>query len=372
MEIIKTRNGETRFKEKVYLNDGTTKTKTFFRKTDALKWKQDVESNKRKDPNFNLKSRQKFNLFQLHKEWMSSKIYFKRDERTIYQYERFFISHLEKHFGSKNIETFHSSDFDKLMKQLVERGMKPKSVNNVLAFIKQIFKYAEDENLIKSNPLKKVKKISEPQRDFQYLLEDEIKVLLRSNRFEPIYPVLLIALNTGLRIGEIFGLCWDCINIERRQMVIKRTLSRKGLKESTKTKLIRVLPMNDAVLNLFRELLRNQKSSKFVFADGSGNALKPDHFSSREFKRALDRADIKRIRFHDLRHTYASNYMMKGGNLYDLQKLLGHTKSETTNVYAHLAPEHLQEAAKVINFEVNDDSTSDLSKLNSPYLALAE
>jgi site-specific recombinase XerD len=112
--------------------------------------------------------------------------------------------------------------------------------------------------------------------------------------------------------------------------------------------------------------MRNQSSPKFVFADQDGNSLKVDHYSGREFRTALNRAGLNRIRFHDLRHTYASNFMMNGGNLYDLQKILGHTKSDTTNIYAHLSPAHLSNAVKIVNFSFDEVKTE-----HSPYLALA-
>lgn len=366
MEIIKTKGGELRFKEKVYLPDGSTRSKTFHRKTDALKWKQDTESQKRRDPSELLKTHRNLRLCDLYEIWMTTQIRSKRDERTVYQYERFYKGHFEKRFGSRFMDSFTSSDFDLLGKQLLDRGMKEKSVNNVLAFIKQIFRYAYSEGHLKEDPLLKIKKISEPQRDFKYLRKEEIHVLLRANRFEPIYPVLVIALNTGMRIGEIFGLCWDCISFETNNILVKRSLSRTTLKESTKTKLIRAIPMNDAVQAIMRNLVAQQTSSKYVLADAQGNSLRPDHYSSRDFKRALERAGLKPMRFHDLRHTYASNYMMSGGNLYDLQKILGHTKSDTTNIYAHLSPAHLQTAVRVVNFCIESESI----KADSPNLAL--
>ena len=76
----------------------------------------------------------------------------------------------------------------------------------------------------------------------------------------------------------------------------------------------------------------------------------------RSFFRAQKRAGLERhFRFHDLRHTFASHFMMNGGNLYDLQKILGHSKIEMTLRYAHLAPDHLVEAINVVNFSTSDN-----------------
>lgn len=72
---------------------------------------------------------------------------------------------------------------------------------------------------------------------------------------------------------------------------------------------------------------------------------------SRELRKFLCRAEVKRkIRFHDLRHTFASQYMMKGGSIYTLQKLLGHSSIQMTEIYAHLSKDHLRDAIEVMSF----------------------
>jgi hypothetical protein len=78
----------------------------------------------------------------------------------------------------------------------------------------------------------------------------------------------------------------------------------------------------------------------------------------RDFCNAQEEAGIKnQIRFHDVRHTFASHFMMNGGNLYDLQKILGHTNSKMTERYAHLSPTHLEKAMQVVSFGSEIDST---------------
>ena len=97
--------------------------------------------------------------------------------------------------------------------------------------------------------------------------------------------------------------------------------------------------------------MRNQSNPRFVFTDFDGQPYNPDHFSQRHFLKAQKRAGIARkISFHVLRHTYASLYMMNGGNVYDLQKILGHTKVDMTMKYAHLSPQHLRKAVETVRF----------------------
>ena len=82
----------------------------------------------------------------------------------------------------------------------------------------------------------------------------------------------------------------------------------------------------------------------------------------RDLRVFLKRAEVqKTFRFHDLRHTFASHFMMNGGNIYDLQKILGHTSLEMTQRYAHLAPEHLVRASNVVSFGANSKSSAYLA-----------
>jgi site-specific recombinase XerD len=92
------------------------------------------------------------------------------------------------------------------------------------------------------------------------------------------------------------------------------------------------------------------QKSEFVFTEEDGQPLDVNHIY-RHFQVAQKRAGITNtIRFHDTRHTFASNFMMNGGNLYDLQKLLGHTSIKMTERYAHLAPNHLEKTVGIVCF----------------------
>ena len=81
------------------------------------------------------------------------------------------------------------------------------------------------------------------------------------------------------------------------------------------------------------------------------------HHLYRDFQRSQKRAGFSRlIRFHDLRHTFASHFMMNGGNIYDLQKILGHTTLEMTQLYAHMSPAHLAEAIQIVAFKPDGEN----------------
>ena len=144
----------------------------------------------------------------------------------------------------------------------------------------------------------------------------------------------MCVLDTGMRRSEILTLRWDQI--------------RNGFiyLEKTKTKNKREIPINEELEKVFKEIRREQGlTSKCVFTYHSKTIRRVE----RAFKAALDRAKIEDFKFHDLRHTFASHVIMRGGSLKDVQELLGHKTMAMTLRYAHLSQEHKKKAVNLLN-----------------------
>ncbi|WP_084703421.1 site-specific integrase [Bacteriovorax sp. Seq25_V] len=205
------------------------------------------------------------------------------------------------------------------------------------------------EYLIKS-PIRGYPELVEDAPQLEYWTKDEIEQFISKNKGNPLLDFYIVVLNTGLRLGEICGLCWDRVDFDQNYLTINRSLTREGLRNTTKTNRTRYVPMNGSVRAILLERLKS-RISEFVFSSPSGEPLPYCHINQRHFKNAQHRAELtKIIRFHDLRHTYASHFMMNGGNLYTLQKLLGHTDIKTTMIYAHLDKDFLTQASQVVLF----------------------
>ena len=114
--------------------------------------------------------------------------------------------------------------------------------------------------------------------------------------------------------------------------------------------------MTPEVRAMLLATFHKQLNGKYVFVEKNGEEVKYAHVY-RRFHQAQDRAGVtNKIRFHDLRHSFASNYMMNGGNVFDLQKLLGHTKIDMTMRYAHFSPNHLQGSLRFMNMYEGETS----------------
>lgn len=122
-----------------------------------------------------------------------------------------------------------------------------------------------------------------------------------------------------------------------------------------------LLSQFDTMLHQFHHLssIPEQRNKQFVFATKDGLSLDYNHLSRKYFKKAQKDAGIaNRIRFHDLRHTYASQFMMSGGDIFTLQRLLGHKSLDMTMKYAHLSPSYLDKAANIVCFRGQMDGFS--------------
>jgi len=130
-------------------------------------------------------------------------------------------------------------------------------------------------------------------------------------------------------------------------ITVKRTFCLKEMKtkERTKTKRIRRIPINTSLQEI---LMEPRRKTQAVASSGAVQQAVVSgfdfHHASRIIRKVSEEAGVKPIRFHDLRHSFASNFMMRGGQIYKLQRLLGHTSIQMTERYSHLSPDHLNDA----------------------------
>ena len=141
-------------------------------------------------------------------------------------------------------------------------------------------------------------------------------------------PIVSTALMTGMRKQEILGLKWSQVHIEKA-LVPEISLIGKGGK-------VRHIPLSPDMINLLLDLEEGKGQSEFVFLLRG----KPMNDIKKGFALAMDRAGIFNFRFHDLRHTFASHFVMRGGDLLTLKEILGHSNLSMVQIYAHLADKH--------------------------------
>jgi integrase len=234
---------------------------------------------------------------------------------------------------------------------LIKRNLKPASVNKNISILKAMFAKAVEWGLVEEETLKqvrKVKQLQENNRRLRYLSKEECQKLLAEckERKEHLKPLIITALNTGMRRGEILSLKWE--NVDLRHGFILLEITKNGER--------REIPINATLRNVLEGVaLNNLDGSKHVFHDKEG---KPYQGVKTSFKTACTDAKITNFHFHDLRHTFASHLVMAGVDITTVKELLGHKTLTMTLRYAHLAPTHKVKALAVLDNTINFKPTA--------------
>ncbi len=215
--------------------------------------------------------------------------------------------------------------------------VKPASVNKDLTVIMAMLSRAVDWGYLKESPAKrKVRTLKTPNDSYRFLSNEEADLLLeacRDSECTDLYAMIVTAIHTGMRVGEIFNLHRQDINFKSG---IIDVVSREG--HLTKTNKSRSVPMSNFLTNVLQKHPR-RIDSPFVFP-GMGGGRRGD--INRVLHRARKKAGVAHFTVHDLRHTFASWAVMNGVHLVTLSKLLGHSDIKQTMRYAHLAPDYLR------------------------------
>jgi integrase/recombinase XerD len=260
----------------------------------------------------------------------------KHAKRTLADDKSRVRNYLKPAFGELAVHQITPRRISALERRLT-RILQPNTIRNVLGLLRAMLNLAVEHGWLASAP--KVRLPRAPDLEYSWLRSDqEIRRFLEAASKDP-YPGVLqlfaTAVYTGMRAGELLGLRWDDVDLERRLITVQRSYN-----NPTKTSRIRRVPILDPLLPLLRAWKLACPSAELVFPNQRGNMHGSGSSVTRVvFQRTLASAKIEGLTFHDLRHTFASHWVLKGGDLYRLQRVLGHQSIELTQRYAHLAPD---------------------------------
>lgn len=279
--------------------------------------------------------------------WMENRAPRKRSKKDD---ESLIKRHLRPAFGTMKLRELGTEDVDAYVNTKIDdEELSEKYVHNQLTLLGTMLRAA---TFFKVSWLLVVPKLNKPKvslfsRDYQWLRTDEeVRRFLVAARAEDehVFVFYAVAIYTGMRAGEIAALEWPDVDFERRLITVQRSFE-----GPTKSDRVRYVPILDALLPILRAW-RLRHPGQLVFTSMAGTMFTP---SGRIFQevlhRVLDAAGFPKVtrsgkerfyvRFHDLRHTFASHWVMRGGDVFKLQKILGHASVQMTMRYAHLTPD---------------------------------
>ena len=233
------------------------------------------------------------------------------------------------------------------------------SINKLIQLLRVIFNYGIENKYISKSPILKSDKLKEEKKDINVLDEKQIENFLEAAKSKNIkvYALLATALYTGIRRGELLALEWSDIDFKNSRIKINKQVYKHD-KATTKNNKSRLVDIPNILINILLEYKKQQIiMSKIVFCNSSGKYMNPSLLERNYFYATLKLLNKKlpedeqiQIRFHDLRHTYATILLSKGVPIKYVQEQLGHTSAKMTlDVYASYMPSVKFEALNILD-----------------------
>jgi integrase len=271
-----------------------------------------------------------------------------RKPSTIEAYSYWLRIHIVDYFGAMPVGEISRDDVRGFAAALERKGLAPKSRANALGTLHSLIEFAIDEGWTSGgNPVKRVAKptLGSTDPDVRFLDAEEVEALLRAapddelGRVERV--IYLTAAMTGMRQGELFGLRWRDVDWTARRIRVRRNFVRGEFGTPKSKRSSRAVPLASRVateLELLFQVSSYRRDDDLVFAHpATGKPIDRSKLLKR-FKAALRRAEVRDVRFHDLRHTFGTRMAAQGVPMRVLQELMGHREFKTTLIYADYAP----------------------------------
>ncbi len=291
---------------------------------------------------------------------------------TYDQYNGHVENHLKPYFGNIKITRINYDSVESFISHCYENKVTIPTLRKILINLGAIMTYACRKRYIDYNPVRDVEK---PKGRSENKGEEELNILnpqqcklLFENTPELKYKTLFMtAVLTGMRQGELFGLKWSDIDWFNRQIHVSRTFNHGRFYEPKTKTSRRKIDLAPQLVKRLREwkLACPTSELELVFPNESGKPLSPINMVRRKFEPALTKANIKRIRFHDLRHGYASILIDLDENPKYIQNQMGHASINVTlDIYGHLMKTVNKEAANRLGNAIFEDDGSKMVAVN--------
>ncbi|MBU1672163.1 MAG: site-specific integrase [Actinobacteria bacterium] len=215
-------------------------------------------------------------------------------------------------------------------------------VNKMIMVLKLMLKEACEDEHIETNPAQYIKRVRGEHQEMDFLRPDEVSKLLQACETD-FYPIVAVAVMTGMREGEEVALRRGDVDLDNGVIYIRRNFSPKFGITSTKThRSTRAVEMSQALATIVRGHLESTEGEPddLLFPGKDGGCILPQNMIRDTFEPTLKRAGLRKVRWHDLRHTFAALMLSSGENVMFVSRQLGHSSVKTTlDIYGHVLPE---------------------------------
>ncbi len=342
------RDGTTSFQVHVRLKGYPVQTATFQRKTDARRWAQQTEAAIREGRYFKTSEARRHTLAELIDRYMRDVLPLK--PKSLVKQSRQLVwwkSELGPYLLSDVSPALIAEARDKLASGLTPSGSKraPATVVRYLAALSHAFSVAVREwGWLDDNPVKKVSRPKEPRGRVRYLSDEERDRLLaacRDSESSCLLPVVVLALSTGMRQGEIMNLRWQDVDLAKGRITLHETKNNER----------RVVPLVHYANEVLRTHTKVRRLDSDLLFPSERKSGRPATLRG-PWEAAVKKAELEDFRFHDLRHSAASYLAMGGASLAEIAEVLGHKTLNMVRRYAHLSEVHTAKVVARMNEQV--------------------
>ena len=303
---------------------------------------------------FPKKQQSKIKLRDLAQEYMEK--YSKRVKRS-WTRDVTSLNKLLPVFGDKYLDDITPRSIENYRIKREQEGVKPSTINREHALLKAMYSKAMDWGMAKENPAKRVRLAKEIPRT-RFLTTEEVHSLVAAaeNKWAPyMKTIIIMAVNTGMRRGEILNLRWEDVDFARRVLQVKKTKNDQP----------REVPMTDWLFDAlcdWRKKSQKRLDNGFVFSNNNGHPLTKFY---KAFHVALKKANIRDFRFHDLRHTFASHMRMAGLDILEIKELGGWKTLQMVDRYSHITTEHKRTSMMVFESHLHPHIEANSKQITS-------
>ena len=298
--------------------------------------------------------------------WMENYAKIKLRPSTYKTSQGFLKNHIKPQIGSIPLADLTSLDLQRFYKHLLDggrvdrieakkkpKGLAPKTVRNIHQMIGSAYNLAIEQKLVTRNPADGCALPKVERKEMQTLPVEQLTSFLREAKDSGVFALYYIDLTTGLRRGELLGLKWSDIDLEKGDLRVQRQIGRidgKIIEMPLKTKnAYRTLPLAEDTIGVLEAQRKKTGSSSWVFPSPTGVPIFPDSVLHM-LHRVLKGAGLPRVRFHDLRHTFATLALQNGVDVKTVSGMLGHFSAGfPLDTYAHVTTASQRQAAKTMD-----------------------
>ncbi len=323
-------NGQTSYRVRVRLKGHPVQSATFKRKTDATKWAQQTEVAIREGRYFNKTVSHKMTLNELIDRYLVRVMPEKKASTQVPQKVQ--LDWWKGEIGTLTLASVDAARIADCRDKLTDEGRTPATANRYMAALSHCLTYAkQDLQWITSNPCLDVRKGKESRGRVRFLSDNERTRLLdacKASSCNLLYPAALVAMSTGMRRGEQFSLTWRQVDLQTGRIIL----------EDTKNGERRTVVVTGPALDELRKMGKVRRLDCDLVFPGH---RKTPIILTKPWYAALEAAEIEDFRWHDLRHSFASELAMSGATLAEIAEAMGHKTLSMVKRYAHLTEGHI-------------------------------